>query len=66
MEYTPWEELVDNLFSNITTIKSDKILENYASIQSIEPNFDINLYGSGDTSKTIVQEIVKAYGEKSV
>jgi len=66
MEYTPWEELVDNHFSSITAIEYDEILDNYVSIQSVEPNFDINLYGNGNTSKTIVQEIVKAYGEKHV
>jgi len=62
MEYTPWEELIDNYFSVLTKIKSNNIKENYEKIKNIKPDFRINLYGDGTTSKLIVEEIIKLYG----
>ena len=57
---TEWVELVDNGFNVIVGADKDKIIDAYS-----EPitafNFDLNLYGSGNASRTILEKI-DSYG----
>lgn len=66
MEYTPWEELIDNGFSSISKINSQEIVQNYNTMLSNRPDFNLSLYGDGTTAQVIVKEIIKLYGTKDV
>ncbi len=66
MEYTPWEELIDNEFSSVCKINSKDIVQNYNRMQANKPDFNLSLYGDGTTAKIIVNEIIKLYGNKNV
>ncbi|HUV60018.1 MAG TPA: UDP-N-acetylglucosamine 2-epimerase (non-hydrolyzing) [Desulfatiglandales bacterium] len=54
MEYTPWEELVDNGFSQTTEINEEAILKNFEIVSKANPDYSLNLYGDGDAAKQIV------------
>lgn len=59
MEYTPWEELTENGFSITTEIEEREILKNYKRALKSRPDYSLKLYGTGDTSKQIVQYFVE-------
>ena len=59
MNYTPWEELVQNQFSVVTEIEEHEILLNWKRLQDLSPDFSIKLYGDGNTSSEIVDHIKK-------
>ncbi|WP_323585273.1 non-hydrolyzing UDP-N-acetylglucosamine 2-epimerase [Aliarcobacter butzleri] len=66
MEYTPWEELIDNGFSSLSKINSQEIVQNYYTIQKVKSDFGLSLYGDGTTAKIIVDEIINLYGTCNV
>ena len=66
MEYTPWEELIDNKFSCVSKIKNKDILQNFLKMKILKPDFSKNLYGDGNTAETIVSEIINLYGNQNV
>ena len=66
MEYTPWEELVDNTFSMTTKINHTEIKTNFEIIRAAVPDFNINLYGDGKTAENIITKIIELYGNKHV
>jgi UDP-GlcNAc3NAcA epimerase len=53
---TEWVELVDNGFNAISGTDKDKISNVYAKYD-FQTNYDIDLYGSGIASKTIIKKI---------
>jgi len=57
MSYTPWEELVENQFSVVTGIEKKAILKQWEELQTLMPDFNIQLYGTGNTGKCILKEI---------
>jgi UDP-GlcNAc3NAcA epimerase len=59
MEYTPWEELIDNGFSITTEIIKKEIVDNFKIMKKKRPDFSINLYGNGDASSQIVKQFIK-------
>jgi len=54
MDYTPWEELVDNGFSKTTSIVKENILNQFRRAYELSPDYAMNLYGDGHASDTIV------------
>lgn len=59
MEYTPWAELVENSFSQLTPSTSKDILTNYTKMKELDPDFKIQLYGDGRSAYIIADEIKK-------
>lgn len=59
MDYTPWEELITNGFSVVTEINRKDILRNWTKLHAMQPDFSINLYGNGNTSRKVVNELVR-------
>ena len=58
-EETEWVELVENGVNFIAGSDRRRILEIYRDIQNTKINFDIALYGKGDTGERIVDTIIK-------
>lgn len=58
MEYTPWEELVDNGFSKTTEITEEAIYCNFQSISKTMPDYTLNLYGNGNAAQDIVKALL--------
>jgi UDP-GlcNAc3NAcA epimerase len=54
---TEWVELVDNGFNVIVGADKEKILNAYVEY-IFQTNYNIDLYGSGKASKTIVEEMI--------
>lgn len=54
---TEWVELVDNGFNILVGADKDKILKNFND-KNFNENFDVNLYGKGNASKRIVDELL--------
>ncbi len=57
MNYTPWEELVENQFSVVTEIEKNTILQQWGKLQTLTPDYSKQLYGNGHSSKVILEEI---------
>ena len=55
---TEWIELIDNKFNILTGANRKKILDAYQNFK-FNNNFTINLYGNGDASSIIVDELLK-------
>lgn len=62
MEYTPWEELVENHFSVLTKIVAEEILDNFYRMTNLKPNYTLNLYGNGDAAAQIVNTLLAYRG----
>lgn len=58
MEYTPWEELIQNGFSIQTKIEENAILNNFQKVLNLNPDYTINLYGNGSASREIINYII--------
>jgi len=58
-EETEWTELLENKFNFLVGCNSEKIIETYNNLQSVDTDFNINLYGNGTASKIIAEEILK-------
>lgn len=54
MDHTPWEELVSNSFSVVTDITTKAIMENWKKMLEQRPDFEIKLYGDGNSNRQIV------------
>lgn len=52
---TEWMELVDNGFNVIAGTDEKKIIDKVGKMLHKKSDFSVNLYGSGDASKTIVE-----------
>ena len=57
MDYTPWEELVTNQFSVVTEIQKNAILKQWQRLGELMPDFNLKLYGDGNSCALILQEI---------
>lgn len=57
MDFTPWEELVQNQFSLVTQINEHDILDNWNRLNRLSPDFNKVLYGDGNTSEQIVSTL---------
>lgn len=66
MDYTPWEELIDNGFSLVTDIKYDVIMAQWKKLGSMKPNFNLALYGDGNTSKEIIKSLLNFFHSKKL
>ena len=55
---TEWVELIENGFNVLTGANKEKILTTYKNA-IFETNYNINLYGGGNASKTIINELKK-------
>ena len=56
---TEWVELVENGLNFIAGTSCEKIIMNYELLRSANPDFNIDLYGNGTASQTIVNELLK-------
>jgi len=57
---TEWVELVENGFNTLVGADKLKIIDAYKnSLTPVEKRWDLNLYGRGDTSKIIIQNLIK-------
>jgi len=57
---TEWVELVENGFNTLVGADKLKIIDAYKnSLIHVEKRWDLNLYGRGDTSKIIIQSLIK-------
>ena len=63
-DQTEWVELLEHNVNFLTGHHTDRILETYKSIQNSQINFDLNLYGTGDTGEMIVKELSEFSGDK--
>jgi len=55
---TEWVELVDEGFNILTGANRENILKGYKEILKRELDFNRNLYGNGDSSKIVVEELL--------
>jgi len=62
MEYTPWEELIDNSFSQLSKISGEEIIKNYNVMLRLDPDYNMSLYGSGNAASQIVDALIKFEG----
>ena len=58
-EETEWVELVENGVNIIAGSDKERILDIYEEIQKTSINFDIDLYGTGDSGNKIVDALVQ-------
>lgn len=56
---TEWVELVNNKFNFLVGADKQKILNIYAEVKNMKFNFDIDLYGKGETSKEILNSLLE-------
>jgi len=56
---TEWVELVENGFNEIVGADKNKIISGYREMIHKKNNHNINLYGNGEASKKIINEILK-------
>lgn len=57
-EETEWIELVQNKVNYLTGSDKERILNTYNDLKAKNINFDMELYGTGNTGKFIVNELV--------
>lgn len=55
---TEWRELVDGGFNVLAGANRDLILDSYRSMQRADLDFDVDLYGGGNASKSIVESLI--------
>ncbi|MFW5792638.1 MAG: non-hydrolyzing UDP-N-acetylglucosamine 2-epimerase [Bacteroidota bacterium] len=58
-EETEWVELVENGFNILSGSNSEKIYNSYLKAINMNPDFSLNLYGKGNASSLIVNELLK-------
>ncbi|MBS4013027.1 MAG: UDP-N-acetylglucosamine 2-epimerase (non-hydrolyzing) [Bacteroidetes bacterium] len=58
-EQTEWVELIDNGFNILSGANSEKIFETYLNSIHSSVDFNVDLYGDGDASGKIAEEIIK-------
>lgn len=57
---TEWVELVENKFNVLVGASKEKIIDTYKNIDKLfKVNYSIDLYGSGEASKKIIEELLK-------
>ena len=56
-EETEWVELIASKVNFLTGHSKEKIIQTYQYIRSLQINFDLNLYGAGDTGRIIIEEL---------
>jgi len=56
---TEWTELVEGGFNFITGSEKEKIISAFLKAKNSNPDFNVNLYGNGEASKIIADEILK-------
>jgi len=58
---TEWIELVENNFNILVGSDKDKILDTFYNSSTLNNNlnFDLNLYGFGEASKKIIEELLE-------
>jgi len=56
---TEWVELVKNNFNILVGASKSKIIDAVKNITNMNKNFDINLYGDGNASQKIIEELLK-------
>lgn len=54
---TEWTELVDNGFNHLVPLDPESILETYNTALRHRPNWDISLYGQGNSASQILQTL---------
>tara|TARA_R110002020_G_scaffold336426_4_gene551803 strand:+ start:71991 stop:73088 length:1098 start_codon:yes stop_codon:yes gene_type:complete len=57
-EETEWVELINNKVNFLTGSDKDKIIDTFNYIKKTTIDFNMNLYGKGDTGHLIVQELI--------
>ena len=57
-EETEWVELIHNKVNFLTGSDKDKILDTFEYIKEAQIDFNMNLYGQGDTGSRIVRELI--------
>ncbi len=57
-EETEWVELIQNKVNFLTGSDKEKIVDTYNQIKDTPIDFNMNLYGTGDTGKLIVEELL--------
>lgn len=57
---TEWTELVTNGYNFIVGADFDKIIETYSSLKCNNANFDMSLYGDGQTGRKIIDILLKS------
>lgn len=58
---TEWVELVEHGFNKVAGSNSDEIFTAYKKMINKNPNYNIDLYGSGKASNKIIHELLKKY-----
>jgi len=56
---TEWVELVENNFNTLAGASKSKIIDAVNNISNMNKDFDINLYGDGNASQKIIEELLK-------
>ncbi len=56
---TEWVELVENNFNILAGASKSKIVDAVNNISNMNKNFDMNLYGEGNASQQIIEELLK-------
>jgi len=56
---TEWIELVENNFNKLVGASKSEIIDAVNNISNMNKNFDINLYGDGNASQKIIEELLK-------
>jgi UDP-GlcNAc3NAcA epimerase len=57
---TEWVELVNGGFNLLAGAEANRIVESAAAMMNTSPNYSVNLYGNGNASANIVEEIMVA------
>jgi UDP-GlcNAc3NAcA epimerase len=58
-EETEWVELLEHGFNILAGSDTNKIFSCVQTMRTKDSNFNVNLYGNGKASKTIIQEMMK-------
>lgn len=58
-EETEWIELVENNFNILVGSDRKKIIDAVQKVDSMNSNYELNLYGNGKASENIVKELLK-------
>ena len=56
---TEWVELIENGFNKLVGVDYKNILDGFEEFKDKKSNFDMNLYGNGKASETIIRELLK-------
>ena len=55
---TKWMELVKNGFNQLVNVKSMRLVDIYQETLSKSYNWDLNLYGNGNATEQIAQDLI--------